>query len=80
MPFSGYVVMQSQECSPAHMRGKLIMIEGALITGGIMMSYWIDFAFYWIEAQGAPHVQAAWYVHLRSALQFSCTPFSHPST
>lgn len=26
------------ECSPAHLRGKLIMIEGALITGGIMLS------------------------------------------
>lgn len=24
-------------CSPAHMRGKLIMVEGALITGGIMV-------------------------------------------
>ena len=33
---------QSETCS-AHKRGKLVMIEGALITGGIMISYWIDF-------------------------------------
>ncbi|KAM0515509.1 hypothetical protein ACHAPE_006035 [Trichoderma viride] len=32
---------QSETCS-AHQRGKLVMIEGALITGGIMISYWID--------------------------------------
>jgi MFS family permease len=33
---------QSETCS-AHKRGKLVMVEGALITGGIMISYWIDF-------------------------------------
>lgn len=30
------------ETSRAHKRGKLVMIEGALITCGIMISYWID--------------------------------------
>ncbi|POS73305.1 hypothetical protein DHEL01_v208301 [Diaporthe helianthi] len=30
------------ETSHAHKRGKLVMVEGALITGGIMLSYWID--------------------------------------
>lgn len=30
------------ETSAAHKRGKLVMIEGALITCGIMISYWID--------------------------------------
>ncbi|OLN93220.1 Sugar transporter STL1-like protein 9 [Colletotrichum chlorophyti] len=34
---------QSETCS-AHKRGKLVMIEGALISGGIMFSYWIDLA------------------------------------
>lgn len=40
------------------------MIEGALITGGIMLSYWIDFAFYWIERKhgDSPHVEASWRV------------------
>ncbi|CAG9955227.1 unnamed protein product [Clonostachys rosea f. rosea IK726] len=33
---------QSETCS-AHKRGKLVMIEGALISGGIMISYWIDY-------------------------------------
>lgn len=33
---------QSETCS-AHKRGKLVMIEGALITCGIMISYWIDY-------------------------------------
>ncbi|GJC99079.1 hexose transporter [Colletotrichum higginsianum] len=32
---------QSETCS-SHKRGKLVMIEGALISGGIMISYWID--------------------------------------
>ncbi|KAH6608987.1 sugar transporter family, partial [Trichoderma cornu-damae] len=32
---------QSETCS-AHKRGRLVMVEGALITGGIMISYWID--------------------------------------
>ncbi|KAK0491097.1 general substrate transporter [Armillaria novae-zelandiae] len=35
------------ECSPAAKRGSLIMIEGALIAFGIMISYWIDFALFW---------------------------------
>lgn len=34
------------ECSSPHRRGMLIMIEGTLITFGIMISYWVDFALY----------------------------------
>lgn len=30
------------ETSRSHKRGKLVMVEGALITCGIMISYWID--------------------------------------
>ncbi|KAI0921362.1 hypothetical protein AcW1_004642 [Taiwanofungus camphoratus] len=41
------------ECSPAAKRGSFIMIEGSLITFGIMISYWIDFAFYWISGSSA---------------------------
>ncbi|KAI0660845.1 general substrate transporter [Cubamyces menziesii] len=41
------------ECSPAARRGSLIMIEGSLITFGIMISYWIDFAFFWISGSTA---------------------------
>ncbi|KKK26207.1 hypothetical protein ARAM_003869, partial [Aspergillus rambellii] len=31
------------ECCKANHRGKLVMIEGAMITCGITISYWIDF-------------------------------------
>ncbi|KIK65384.1 hypothetical protein GYMLUDRAFT_38835 [Collybiopsis luxurians FD-317 M1] len=41
------------ECSPAHQRGSLIMIEGSLITLGIMISYWIDFALFWASGSSA---------------------------
>ncbi|KAH9909495.1 sugar transporter family protein [Xylariomycetidae sp. FL2044] len=41
------------ETSHAHKRGKLVMIEGALITCGIMVSYWIDLGFSFIESSVA---------------------------
>ncbi|KAJ3862946.1 general substrate transporter [Lentinula novae-zelandiae] len=41
------------ECSPPHQRGSLIMIEGSLITLGIMISYWIDFALFWASGSSA---------------------------
>jgi sugar porter (SP) family MFS transporter len=37
------------ETSKSHKRGKLVMIEGAMITGGICLSYWIDFGFSFLE-------------------------------
>ncbi|KAI9728259.1 MAG: hypothetical protein M1834_007752 [Cirrosporium novae-zelandiae] len=37
------------ECSKSHRRGQLVMIEGSLITGGIMISYWLDFGFSFAE-------------------------------
>ncbi|KAI0023633.1 sugar transporter family protein [Xylariomycetidae sp. FL0641] len=41
------------ETSRAHKRGKLVMIEGALITGGIMLSYWIDLGLSFAEGSVA---------------------------
>lgn len=41
------------ECSPPHKRGMLIMVEGAMITGGIAMAYWIDFAFFFVDPSSA---------------------------
>ncbi|KAJ3810638.1 general substrate transporter [Lentinula aff. lateritia] len=41
------------ECSPPHQRGSLIMIEGSLITLGIMISYWIDFALFWASGSSS---------------------------
>jgi len=37
------------ETSKSHRRGMLVMIEGALITGGVMLSYWIDFGLSFAE-------------------------------
>ncbi|KAF4535523.1 putative sugar transporter stl1 protein [Lasiodiplodia theobromae] len=37
------------ETSKSHRRGQLVMIEGALITGGICISYWLDFGFSYLE-------------------------------
>ncbi|KAH7384920.1 sugar porter family MFS transporter [Cadophora sp. MPI-SDFR-AT-0126] len=37
------------ECSRSHRRGQLVMIEGALITGGVMIAYWLDFGFYFLD-------------------------------
>ncbi|OAA53333.1 General substrate transporter [Cordyceps fumosorosea ARSEF 2679] len=37
------------ECARPHKRGFLIMLSGALISGGIMIAYWIDFGFYFLE-------------------------------
>lgn len=31
------------ESAKAHDRGKMVMIEGMLITGGITLSYWINY-------------------------------------
>ena len=39
----------ASETSKSHKRGKMVMIEGAMITGGIMLSYWIDFGFSFLE-------------------------------
>ncbi|WEW57691.1 hypothetical protein PRK78_003158 [Emydomyces testavorans] len=37
------------ECSKSHRRGQLVMVEGSLITGGICLSYWLDFGFSFLE-------------------------------
>ena len=36
------------ETSKSHRRGQLVMLEGSLITAGVMISYWIDFGFYYV--------------------------------
>ncbi|ETN38045.1 uncharacterized protein HMPREF1541_07668 [Cyphellophora europaea CBS 101466] len=41
------------ECSKSHRRGQLVMIEGALIAGGICISYWIDFGFSFLSTSVA---------------------------
>ncbi|CAI5760362.1 unnamed protein product [Candida verbasci] len=50
------VPVWSAELSKAKSRGRLIMMEGSLITAGIAISYWIDFGFYFItKTSNDPH-------------------------
>ncbi|TQV93631.1 sugar transporter [Cordyceps javanica] len=37
------------ECARPHKRGFLMMVSGALISGGVMIAYWVDFGFYFLE-------------------------------
>lgn len=37
------------ETSKSHRRGQMVMVEGALITGGVCLSYWLDFGFSFLE-------------------------------
>ncbi|PVH14125.1 uncharacterized protein CXQ87_002250 [Candidozyma duobushaemuli] len=46
------VPLYAAECSRANNRGKSLCIHGSLITFGICISYWIDFAFYFTEKFG----------------------------
>lgn len=46
------VPLYAAECSRASNRGKSLCIHGSLITFGICISYWIDFAFYFTEKFG----------------------------
>lgn len=46
------VPLYAAECSKASSRGRLLCIQGALITLGITISYWIDFAFYFTDKFG----------------------------
>lgn len=41
--------MWQSELAKSHNRGLLVLIEGALIAGGIMIAYWVDYGFYWLD-------------------------------
>lgn len=43
------IPMWQSELSKAHNRGLLVLIEGSLISCGIMISYWVDYGFYQIK-------------------------------
>lgn len=40
------IPMLQSELSKAHNRGLLVFVEGALLAGGVMVSYWLDYLFY----------------------------------
>ncbi|GAB7363377.1 hypothetical protein MBLNU230_g3656t1 [Neophaeotheca triangularis] len=39
------------ECARPHQRGILITLSGALISGGIMIAYWVDYGFFFLEGE-----------------------------
>ncbi|KAF2198998.1 general substrate transporter [Delitschia confertaspora ATCC 74209] len=43
------VPIWQSETSKSHRRGQMVMIEGSLIVFGIMLSYWIDLGFSFLE-------------------------------
>lgn len=62
------------ESAKSHDRGKFVMIEGALITGGITTSYWINYGFAWI-----PDREVAWRFPLAFQILFAVIIFTSVS-
>lgn len=58
------VPLYAAECSRALSRGMVLCIQGCLITFGVCVSYWIDFAFYFTEKFGE--------VSFRFPIAFQC--------
>lgn len=52
MNTSSIPVWQS-EIAPPKIRGTLVLFEGALITGGIMLSYWLNYGFWFVTQHGS---------------------------
>ncbi|TVY86688.1 Sugar transporter [Lachnellula willkommii] len=52
MNTSSIPVWQS-EMAPPKIRGFLVLFEGALIAGGIMISYWINYGFFFVTQYGS---------------------------
>ncbi|KAH9809539.1 general substrate transporter [Teratosphaeria destructans] len=52
MNTSSIPVWQS-EIAPPRIRGFLVLFEGALITGGVMLSYWINYGFWFVTQYGS---------------------------
>lgn len=52
MNTSSIPVWQS-EVAPPKIRGFLVLFEGALITAGIMLSYWLNYGFWFVKQYGS---------------------------
>ncbi|GES66738.1 sugar transporter [Aspergillus terreus] len=59
------------ESSKAHDRGKMVMIEGMLITAGITLSYWINYGFSFIGES-----EVAWRFPLAFQILFAVVIFT----
>lgn len=47
--FTATVPMWVTECSKAHDRGKMVMLEGCFAIGGVALASWLDFGFYFLK-------------------------------
>lgn len=54
------------ECSKSHRRGQTVAAELAIVVGGVMISYWLDFGFSYLEPS-----TAAWRVPIAFQLIFA---------
>ena len=50
------------EVAPPEVRGSLVALQQLAITGGIMVSFWIDYGTNYIGGQGSTQSDAAWLV------------------
>lgn len=41
------------ECSNAHSRGKMVMLEGMFAIGGVALAVWLDFGFFFLKNNSA---------------------------
>ncbi|KAI5475982.1 hypothetical protein MNV49_000541 [Pseudohyphozyma bogoriensis] len=41
------------ECAPPHIRGALVLVSGALISGGIMISYWVGLGMSFVDSSAS---------------------------
>lgn len=62
------VPVWQSEIAKAHQRGRLICFQCGLIAGGIALSYWVDFAFYFLDRPGESYVD----VSFRFPIAFQC--------
>lgn len=47
--FTATVPMWVTECSKAHNRGRMVMLEGCFAIGGIALASWLDFGFFFVK-------------------------------
>lgn len=62
------IPMLQSELSKASNRGLLVFVEGALLAGGVMVSYWIDYLFYMPPALHLNSVQWRFPIAFQAAL------------
>ncbi|KAH0043233.1 hypothetical protein KCU78_g623, partial [Aureobasidium melanogenum] len=51
--FTATVPMWVTECSNAHNRGKMVMLEGMFAIGGVAFAVWLDFGFFFLKNNSA---------------------------